>query len=244
VADFDLDRFLAELAALPDDGAEHRYGAHPEQWAELRLPEGSEPRGVAVLLHGGFWRARYTLALMRAIATDLARRGWATWNAEYRRVDAGGGVPETLDDVAAAVRALPVAGSRVVAIGHSAGGQLALWLAGTGLVSAAVSLGGVCDLRDGARLGVGKGAVDAFVGDADLGLADPMQRLPTGVPQLLVHGDLDDDVPVELSRRYADAARAAGDRCELLELPGVGHFEPIDPRTEAWSQVVAALDRL
>jgi dipeptidyl aminopeptidase/acylaminoacyl peptidase len=151
-------------------------------------------------------------------------------------------VPETLEDVAAAVRALPVAGSRVVAIGHSAGGQLALWLADTGLVTATVSLGGVCDLREGLRLGVGEGAVTEFVGDGDLALADPMQRLPTGVPQLLVHGDLDDRVPVELSRRYAEAARAAGDRCKLLELPGVGHFEPIDPRTEAWSQVVAALD--
>jgi acetyl esterase/lipase len=223
---------------------EHRYGAHPEQWAELRLPDGREPSGIAVLLHGGFWRARYTLELMRAMATDLTRRGWATWNLEYRRVDAGGGVPETLDDVAAAVRALPVAGSSVVAIGHSAGGQLALWLAGTGLVTAAVSLGGVCDLREGERLGIGAGAVAAFVGDADLALADPAQRLPTGVPQLIVHGDLDDDVPVELSWRYAAAARAAGDRCELLELPSVGHFEPIDPRTEAWSQVVAALDRL
>jgi dipeptidyl aminopeptidase/acylaminoacyl peptidase len=137
-----------------------------------------------------------------------------------------------------------VAGSRVVAIGHSAGGQLALWLAGTGLVTAAVSLAGVCDLGEGGRLAIGEGAVAEFVADADLALADPMQRLPTGVPQLLVHGDLDDRVPVELSRRYADAARAAGDRCELLELPGVGHFEPIDPRSQAWSQVVAALDRL
>jgi acetyl esterase/lipase len=235
--DFDLDRFLAGLAALADEGTQHRYGAHPEQWAELRLPEG-EPRGVAVILHGGFWRAPFT------IATDLAGRGWATWNVEYRRIGAGGGVPETLEDVAAAVRVVPVTGSRVIAIGHSAGGQLALWLCQTGLLTAAVSLGGVCDLREGARLGIGDGAVAAFVGDADLALADPMQRLPTGVPQLLVHGDLDDRVPVELSRRYADAARAAGDRCELLELAGVGHFEPMDPRTQAWSQVVAALDRL
>ena len=243
MAAFDLDRFLAELTALADDGKEHRYGAHPEQWAELRLPEG-EQRGVAVVLHGGFWRARFTLATTRAIATDLAGRGWATWNVEYRRIGADGGVPETLEDVAAAVRALPLAGSRVVAIGHSAGGQLALWLAGTGLLTAAVSLAGVSDLSEGARLATGGGAVAEFVGDADLALADPMQRLPSGVPQLVVHGDLDDRVPVELSRRYAAAARVAGDRCELLELPGVGHFEPIDPRSEAWSQVVDALDRL
>ena len=110
--------------------------------------------------------------------------------------------------------------------------------------SAAVSLAGVCDLSEGARLATGDGAVVEFVGDADLALADPMQRLPTGVPQLLVHGDLDDRVPAELSRRYAAAARAAGDRCDLLELPGVGHFEPIDPRSEAWSQAAAALDMI
>jgi acetyl esterase/lipase len=243
VAAFDLDRFLADLAALAEDGTEHRYGAHPEQWAELRLPERGEPRGAAVVLHGGFWRARFTLATTRAIATDLARRGWATWNVEYRRTGAGGGVPEALEDVAAAVRALPLTASRVVAIGHSAGGQLALWLCKSGLLTGAVSLAGVCDLGEGARLVIGDGAVAAFVGDADLALADPMQRLPTGVPQLLVHGDLDDRVPVELSRRYASAARAAGDRCELLELAGVGHFEPIDPRSEAWSRTAAALDR-
>jgi acetyl esterase/lipase len=241
---FDLDRFLTDLAGLAEDGTEHRYGAHPEQWAELRLPEERNPRGVAVVLHGGFWRAQFTLATTRAIATDLARRGWATWNVEYRRIGAAGGVPETLDDVAAAVQALPVAASRVVAIGHSAGGQLALWLCKTGLLTAAVSLAGVCDLGEGARLALGDGAVAAFVGDADLALADPMQRLPTGVPQLLVHGELDDRVPVELSRRYAAAARARGDRCGLLELPGVGHFEPIDPRSEAWSQAAGALDRL
>jgi acetyl esterase/lipase len=196
------------------------------------------------VLHGGFWRARYTLATTRAIATDLARRGWATWNVEYRRIGTGGGVPETLEDVAAAVRAIPVAASRVVTIGHSAGGQLALWLCRTGLLTGAVSLAGVCDLVGGAQLAIGDGAVAAFVGDANLALADPMQRLPTGVAQLLVHGDLDDRVPVELSRRYAAAAQAAGDRCELLELSGVGHFEPIDPRSEAWSEAAAALDRV
>jgi Dipeptidyl aminopeptidases/acylaminoacyl-peptidases len=112
-----------------------------------------------------------------------------------------------------------------------------------GLLTAAVSLAGVCDLVEGARLAVGDGAVAAFVGDADLALADPMHRLPAGVPQLLVHGDLDDRVPIELSRRYAAAARAAGDRCELHELPGVGHFEPIDPRSQAWSEAATALDR-
>src|SRR5919197_1102696 len=199
LAPFDLDRFLADLAALADDGTDHRYGGHPEQWAELRLPEEGDPRGVAVVLHGGFWRAEFTLATTRATATDLARRRGATGNVEYRRIGAGGGVPETLEDVVAAVRAIPVSASRVVAIGHSAGGQLALWLASTGLLTAAVSLGGVCDLREGARLGVGDGAVAAFVRDADLAPVDPMQRLPTGVPQLLVHGNLDDRVPVELS---------------------------------------------
>ncbi len=212
-----------------------RYGPHPSQVAELFEPEG-EPRGVAALLHGGFWRAAYTREFMAPLAVDLARRGYDVWNVEYRRVGAGGGVPETLEDVEAAVRTLcPGA----LAVGHSAGGQLALWLAGTGGVSAAVSLAGVCDLGEAIRLGIGSGAAADFLGDGDLALADPMRRLPVSVPQVLAHGMEDDVVPVELSRRYADAAG-----CELIELPGVGHFELIDPRTGAWEAAAARIERL
>lgn len=255
MTDFDLPCFLAELhdwtAAAAWPVRTLAYGPHPEQQADLRLPEGPGPHPVAVVLHGGFWRAAYTRANTAAIATDLARRGWATWNVEYRRVGAGGGVPETLEDVVAAVAHLETHDEldrdRMIALGHSAGGQLALWTAGTGAVAAAVSLGGVCDLAAASRLGVGDGAATDFAGGGPdarpeaYDLADPMRRLPTGVRQVLVHGTDDDRVPIELSRRYAEAARRAGDRCELVEVAGVGHFEPIDPRTHAWSRVLAAL---
>lgn len=256
MAPFDLHRFLGELrewavaAAWPVETI--RYGALPEQEADLRLPRGHGPHPVAIVLHGGFWRAPYTRAIMAAVATDLAGRGWASWNVEYRRLGAGGGVPETLDDVVAAAAHLRELGApldldRTVAVGHSAGGHLALWLAGTGVLEAAFALGGVCDLAEASRAGTGADAATEFTGGtpeerpAAYDLADPIRRLPTGARQVLVHGTEDDRVPVELSRRYLEAARAAGDRCELVELPGIGHFEPIDPRSPAWARVTTAL---
>jgi acetyl esterase/lipase len=211
-----------------------RYGDHPEQVVEVRLPEGPGPHPVALVVHGGFWRAAFTRANTAAIATDLARRGWATWNVEYRRVGTGGGVPETLEDIEAAVEAA----RPELVIGHSAGGQLALWAAGTGKVARAVSLAGVTDLARAAREGIGDGAAVEFAGADPPAHADPMRRLPIGTPQLLVHGDQDDRVPVDYSRAYA---AAAPDEVELLELAGVGHFELIDPRTDAWAHVLERL---
>jgi dipeptidyl aminopeptidase/acylaminoacyl peptidase len=256
---FDRDRFLAELeawaaaAAPPPETV--AYGAHPEQVAEVRVPVGDGPHPVALLLHGGFWRARFDRSTLAALAVDLARRGFATVNVEYRRIGAGGGIPETLEDVRAAAEALPRLASsgdreRVVALGHSAGGHLALWLAGTGTVGAVASLAGVCDLVAAAEEGIGDGAAVELAGGppaerpAAYALADPLQRLPTGIPTLLVHGDADDRVPVEQSRRYARAAASAGDACELLELPGTGHFEVLDPRGPAWAEVARRLPAL
>lgn len=255
----DLDRFIAELVQWAEahgpEPREHRYGRHPEQVADLRLPEGSGPHPVAVLLHGGFWRARFTRANTSALAADLARRGFATWNVEYRRVGCGGGVPATLADVEAALAALaetgePLALERAVAIGHSAGGQLALWAATTGRLAAACSLAGVCDLTAAAQAGLGDGAVLDFIGGTPeerpeaYELADPARRLPLGLPILLAHGDADDRVPLAQSRDFAEKARSAGDRCELLELPGADHFAPIDPRSVAWERIVARIAEL
>src|ERR1700761_5075487 len=110
----------------------YRYGADPAQFGELRLPDGPAA-GTVVVIHGGFWRARYDLSLGRALAADLAARGYAAWNLEYRRALAGGGWPGTFEDVAAGIdllATLPVDTSRVVAVGHSAGGHLAAWAAG------------------------------------------------------------------------------------------------------------------
>lgn len=256
----DLDGFLAGLAAWVRK-AQHpvetyAFGSHSEQVADLRLPVSGGAHSVAVLLHGGFWRSRFTRASMEALAVDLARRGYATWNVEYRRVGCGGGIPETLDDVHAALQRLNtietpiIERARCVLVGHSAGGQLALWAAGTGAVSAVVSLGGVCDLTAAARAGLGDGAAVEFAGGTPeerpeaYDRADPLRRLPVGIPVLLVHGDADDRVPIEHSRRYARLAQAFDDPCELVELGGVGHFELIDPRTEAWAESARLLDAL
>jgi acetyl esterase/lipase len=264
VAPRDVQALLAELAGwVAEQGRVPRtygYGNGPEQVADLLVPDGGggESEGadrVAVLLHGGFWRARFTRATMAALATDLASRGWATWNVEYRRVGNGGGVPETLDDVGAALDHLPRAapeldGARVVVIGHSAGGQLGLCMGATPPVTAVVSLAGVCDLQSAAHERIGQDATVEFMGGTPserpdaYDVADPLAQLPSGVRSLLVHGDADGRVPVQQSRRYARAAQAAGDSCELLELRGVDHFAVIDPRTAAWAAVAERLESL
>jgi dipeptidyl aminopeptidase/acylaminoacyl peptidase len=139
---------------------------------------------------------------------------------------------------------------RILVIGHSAGGQLGLCVADEPSVAAVVSLAGVCDLRSAAAQQLGEGAALEFMGATPAerpdayALADPLGLLPSGVDVLLVHGDTDARVPVSQSRGYAQAARAAGDRCELLELVGVDHFGPIDPRTPAWAQVAERLPAL
>jgi pimeloyl-ACP methyl ester carboxylesterase len=200
------------------------YGDDPDQVADVR--RGGDR--VAAIVHGGFWRPAFTRRNTRALAVDLARRGWTTWNVEYRR----SGVDDTLADVASALRALGPA----TAIGHSAGGHLVLWAAAEGLVERAVSLAGVTDLARGARERIGDGAAVEFAGADPPADADPMRRLPLRAPALLVHGTEDDRVPFDYSRAFADAAGA-----ELLELAGAGHFEPIDPRTPEWAQVVERL---
>src|SRR3954452_15126280 len=153
----------------------HRYGDHVDQFADLLLPRETDgPLPVAVLLHAGFWREAYSLDLAEDLARDLARRGWAAWNVEYRRVGevSGGGYPATLEDVAAAIDALagfdaPLDLDRGVAIGHSAGGHLALWAAGRAdpavRLAGAVSQAGVSDLREAGRQNLGDGAAFEFM---------------------------------------------------------------------------------
>ncbi len=222
---------------------------------------------MAVLIHGGFWRARYDLRLEDRLVTDLAGRGFAVWNLEYRRLGwrSRGGWPGTFEDVAAGIDHLgrldePLDLSRVVAIGHSAGGQLALWAAARpGLpegapgaeprvrLSGAVSQAGVADIREAARLELSRGAAETFLGGAAgtlpdrYDLASPIERLPLSVPQLLVHGEDDEVVPIDLSRRYVRRAAECGDSCELVELPGIGHDEHLEPDSGAWRPVTTWL---
>jgi pimeloyl-ACP methyl ester carboxylesterase len=193
---------------------------------------------VVVFIHGGFWRARYTADTIRPLAVACAEAGLHAWNVEYPRVGMqGGGWPGTGLAVRDAVdQALSVAGSRpLVLIGHSAGGQLALWAAAERpAVTAVVSLAGVCDLRSAAAQGLGEGAVLELFGQAEPSAAQyretsPIERLPLGAPALLIHGDADDRVPISQSRSYQTTAEAQGDFCELHELPGGDHFEVVDP---------------
>jgi len=258
----------------------HAYGLARAQFGELFRPPGQrEPAPVAVVIHGGFWRARFGRKLMRALCEDLARRGWAAWNLEYRRLGDGGGWPNTFEDVACGIDHLreiapagaghPVDGepgpldlSRVVAIGHSAGGHLAVWAATRpdlpeGVpgasprvrVTAAVAQAGVVDLRLAWQWRLSEGVVRELLGgppeerDERYGLASPADHPPVDVPLLLVHGSEDDRVPPAMSRRYAEATREHGGECELVMFDGEDHFGHLDPANAMWQAVVEWLGR-
>ena len=233
------------------------YGDDPSQYAERYLPAG-EPRGVVVVIHGGFWRAGYDASLGAPLAAALAAEGWAAWNLEYRRVgDAssggGGGVPGTLDDVAAGIDLLAEQDldlSTVLALGHSAGGHLATWAAARGRfarwspavvpLTGVLAQAGVLDLRAAAAAGLGGGAVETFVGGKPDETVDPAQQLPLDVPVRCVHGRGDDIVPLQQSSSYVDAARAAGGDAQLVEVEG-DHFAVIDPQSPAWATQLSML---
>jgi acetyl esterase/lipase len=230
-------------------GTTTRYGDDPSQLVELSRPSGT-PRGVVVVIHGGFWKAAYDLSLGRPLAADLVEHGWAALNVEYRRVGNGGGVPVTLDDVRAAIATLDDTGldlTRLVTLGHSAGGHLATW-AGHAIaaVTHVVSQAGVLDLVAADRDGLGGGAVRAFLGHpagpADAAV-DPIRQLPLGVPVWCVHARDDDTVPFSQSERYVAAATAAGGRAELFEVPG-DHYSVIEPGSAAWRGTVELLDAI
>jgi acetyl esterase/lipase len=222
----------------------HSYGAHRSQRADLYLPDCDGPFPVAIAIHGGYWQARYTKRLEKPVAVDLTRRGLAVWNIEYRRLGQGGGWPNTFDDVAAAVDLLAELRdprldlSAVTVFGHSAGGQLALWA--TARKDGAVRIGAVCAQAAVCDMVAGGNAARQLMGGAPdevperYAQADPMQLVPLGVPILLVHGAADATVPVKRSRRFAEAARAAGDDVQLIEPNPGGHRAHVDPRSEAW----------
>jgi acetyl esterase/lipase len=257
----------------PEPDARIPYGEDAAQFGELRLPKGPGPHPVAMVIHGGCWRARYDIAHTRSFSDALRREGFATWSLEYRRVgNEGGGWPGTFLDVArgadhlrnlASSQALDLA--RVVAVGHSAGGHLALWLAarprldaGSEIRGAAeplplagvVSLAGVTDLRRAVRERVCDTMAAELLGGHPQEVADryaeasPFERLPLGLRQRLVTGALDDVVPPAFGDDYAAKARREGDDATHLRVEGAGHFEVIAPSTPAFRVVVKAIRSL
>ena len=229
--------------ASPTAGVERlEYGSDAAQFAELTPPRGTS-RGTVVVLHGGFWLAEYDISLARPLAADLAGRGWTALAVEYRRVGGGGGYPATLDDVSAALDLLAgrVGDGPLVTLGHSAGGQLAVWSAtrrrnerwrsARVLPTHVVSQAGVLDLRGAAGADLGGGAVEGFLGGSPserpdaYAAADPRTLVPAGVPVHCVHGTDDGTVPISQSRAYVAAARAAGGRRH----PGRGAGRPPRP---------------
>lgn len=255
---------LAILEAPPPD-ADRRlaYGAGVSQFLDLSLPhrDYADPERLAplaILIHGGYWRARYGLGYFGHLAAALVADGFAVANLEYRRVgEDGGGWPGTFDDVRAGVafaRALhrdhPVDSGRAVLVGHSAGGHLALWAVAdldptasgrTGL--AVVALAPVADLHEAWVRRLSDNAVAGLLGggpeDHPERYADacPSRRLPFGVPVRVVHGTADSSVPFDLGEAFVAQAREAGDDAALVALDVTGHFEPVDPVTAAGATV-------
>ncbi len=214
------------------------YGADPSQFAELTLPDG-DPRGVAVLVHGGFWKPEYGIEYARPLVPSLTDQGWAVWAIEYRR---GTGAADTLADVRAAIAACPVRSGTVVGIGHSAGGHLVTWAAGQDAVlTHVIAQAGVLDLGAAHRDGLGDGAVERFLGhppgpdDAEV---DPIRQAPLGVPVWCVHGPDDEDVPFAQSEAYV---AAAGGSAALVPVDG-DHLAVVDPDSTAWARTLEILE--
>jgi acetyl esterase/lipase len=227
------------------------YGGDENQFVDLRVPKGKGPYPLAIAIHGGYWRAKYDLGYMGHLCSALTAKGMATANLEYRRVgNAAGGWPGTFADIRAALQFLLQKArqydfdtQRAVALGHSAGGQLALCLAAhEKSVKAVVSLAGVVDLQQAYDLHLSNDAVVEFLGGtpAEVGdhyrEADPM-KLAIASRQWLVHGAADDTVPPSFSRDYVVAKQKMKEDVRLVEIARAGHFEVVDPRSRAWENV-------
>jgi len=239
------------IDAPPPAEARLHYGREENQFGDLRLPKGSGPYPAAMFIHGGFWRARYDLTHAGFICAALAQSGFATWNLEYRRVgNPGGGLPGSFEDVSAGYQYLkqlaaryPIDVKRILVLGHSAGGQLALALAAHhSSILAAVSLAGVVNLERAWELHLSQDAAAEFLGGPPQQVPDHYREaspaeLEIHCPQLLVHGSQDDTVPVEMSRDYVREKKKKKEDVTLLEIPNAGHFDLIDPDSKAWPSV-------
>ncbi|MFD9605461.1 alpha/beta hydrolase family protein [Streptomyces sp. NPDC057908] len=272
---------LSHPPVAPDASAP--YGNHPDQVIDFYAPrDGRTGAPVVVVLHGGAWRAPYDRQHVSPFADFLARRGFAVASVEYRRGSeipqqrgsgpVAGRWPETFDDVAAAMDALPALlarelpqadARRIVVTGHSAGGQLALWAAARHVLPegspwrlpappplrGVVALAPIADFATAVELNVCSGAVGQFLGREEdfeerAPHADPAVLLPTGIATTVVQGTTDVDVPQAVSEAFVDAAATAGETVGLTLLPDVGHYPLIDPASDACAVVAEELTQL
>jgi acetyl esterase/lipase len=257
---------LANFANPPADARIH-YGDGELQFGDLRLPKGAGPHPVAVFIHGGCWLAEYDITHSSKLTAALAAAGIATWSLEYRRVgNEGGGWPGTFDDIGRGTDHLSSIAAeydldldRVIVMGHSAGGHLALWLAERALRSADAPASypyrGVLALAPAADLAYLHGGevcghvIDQLIGGSPQQVperyrqADPMQFELQDVPQVLVIGAFDDTwAPPGLS--YYRAASGRGENVRKIDASESGHFEMIDPDSSTWPLVLDAAREL
>ncbi|MGC2197290.1 MAG: alpha/beta hydrolase [Terriglobales bacterium] len=249
-----------DILTLPPPPADTRlaYGSDPNQFGDLRLPEGKGPFPVVMNIHGGYWRSKYDLLHAGHLCAALTGTGIATWSLEYRRVgNPGGGWPGTFEDIASGYRFLPQIARRfhldptkILVMGHSAGGQLAFCLAAHDpSVRQAVSLAGVVDLERAFDLHLSADAVVEFLGGKPADVpdhyreADPIRLSIPQATQILIHGSADDVVPPDFSRAYVQKKKKAGENATLVEVSKADHFDLIDPRSAAWQRVKGAVLR-
>jgi len=267
-----------ELQALPSKPPDQRvaYGADASQYGELRVPAGPGPHPVAILIHGGCFKAAYaTLRDLSPMGDALKEMGVASWNIEYRRLgEPGGGWPGTYLDVGRAVdhvRELadkyPLDLRRVVVVGHSAGGHLAMWAAararmpkGSDLhVTAPLPVRGVLDLAGPVDLTANIRGYEGLCRDTVITdllggtpgtvpdryeQASAINLLPLGIPQVLLIGSHEEFVPRPIAETYVRTARMAGDPVQLIVVPDVGHFEIASPSATPWPRVASAIRSL
>jgi acetyl esterase/lipase len=251
----------------PEPSSTIPYGEDPLQVVDLWLPEGNGPHPVVLMVHGGCWQTEIAdRTIMNWIAEDLRRRGFAVWNIDYRGVDRGGGYPGTFQDAGAAADALRTHApahhldlDRLVAIGHSAGGHLALWLAGRNRLPAdsplrsadplsirhVISLGGLPDLEEAAREpGSGCGTeIIARLTNGNFADTSVPRLAPLGAAQVLVNGMQDRIIPTAYAEGYAAPMRAAGDDVRVRMINRTGHVELVAPGTAAWAAAVEEIER-
>jgi acetyl esterase/lipase len=243
-----------DILSLPPPQADVRlaYGTGPNQVGDLRLPMAKGLFPVVMNIHGGYWRAKYDLAHAGHLCAALTKKGCATWNLEYRRVgNPEGGWPGTFEDVANGFRFLPQIArhygldvAKTLVMGHSAGGQLALCLAGhEPSVTRVVSLAGVLDLQRTFALHLSNDAVVEFLGGTPPDVpdhyreADAMRLALPQARQVVIHGLRDDVVPPSFSRDYVEKKKRDKEDVTLVEVSTADHFDLIDPRSTAWPQV-------